>query len=176
MSIVLSFEKHRSYSTAPGQYNCYCPANFYGHNCTFESKIKHFGQVLLQYNHVASINGDNNFLIILTDLGTALYSVEMVTSEYAIAALLFPLDNPQNFIKTNDIQAVAKKFNVPSSSLPPGNVFYYAGKYRMGADGITIVSLTITGVSETHTYYTWNFQFGSLKNVGCNPLVTITNW
>lgn len=100
--------------------------------------------------------------------------VEMVTPEYAIAGGLFFSDHSHDFKNTSDIQSVAKNYNVPTSYLPTGNVFYHVGKYRIGSDGVAYVTLSITG--DDLLYYKWDFQFGRLENVGCNPLVAIANW
>ncbi|XP_037036652.1 sperm receptor for egg jelly-like [Bradysia coprophila] len=102
--------------------------------------------------------------------------VEMVTSGYAIAGdLSFPSDSG-DFVQTNDIRAIATQFNVSvSPSIPTGNVFYHAGKYRMSTPGIAIVTLTITDFSGSSLFYGWDFQFGSTKNVGCNPIIGIRN-
>lgn len=149
----------------------------YGQNCTKQSEEKYFRGVHLHYNHVAPISGDNYFLVILTDLGTVISMLEMATSDYAIAGgVTLPSENSKDFVKTNDIQAVARKYKLPSSSLPTGTVFYYVGKYRMATDGIALVMLTITDAENSEIYYIWHFQFGSLKNVGCNPVIKISNW
>lgn len=96
----------------------------------------------------------------------------MTTSNYAIIGGLFLASD---FMETDNVQAIAEKFNIPSTDLPDGTVFYYVGKYRMPVGDITLVTLTVTDVDGTN-YYTWYFQFGSMKNVGCNPIVRITNW
>lgn len=125
---------------------------------------------------MSPISKDNPFLIVLTDLGTVPSMIEMTTAEYAIAYLYFSSNNSLDFKTTNDIQAVAKKLNVPSTDLPTGNVFYYEGKYRMSTDGVELVTLKVTEVSSSLLRYIWSFQFGSIKNVGCNPSVSVTNW
>lgn len=122
------------------------------------------------------ISNDNPFLIILTDLGTVPSMIEMITAEYAIAYISFSSNNSRDFNTTNDIQAIAKKLNVPSTDLPTGNVFYHEGKYRMSMDGVVLVTLTISVTNGSYLYSIWNFQFGSIKNVGCNPFVSVTNW
>lgn len=125
---------------------------------------------------MAPISQDNNFLIVLTNLGTVKSMIEMSTTDYAIVGgLTFSEDNSKDFVKTNDIQTIAKIFNVPSTDLPTGDVFYYAGKYRMATDGVALVTITITDDFDFTMYY-WNYQFGSETNTGCNPLVSIANW
>lgn len=166
------------YSSTPGHYNCLCSEKYYGQNCSIEAEKnkKYFGEIHLLYNHIAHITGDNYFLIILTDLGSVPSMLEMVTSEYAIVGgLTFSSDNAKNLIKTNDIKTVAKTFSLPASSfLPNGTVFYYVGKYRMAVDGIALVMLTVS--DEVAVYYIWYFQFGSIRNYGCNPMVKVSNW
>lgn len=103
--------------------------------------------------------------------------VEMVTSDYAIAGnLFFPSNKSQDFVQTDNVQAIAEKFKVPSSSLHTGNVFYHVGKYRMTTDGVALVTLSITDAADLSLHYIWYFQFGSLKNAGCNPQINIMNW
>lgn len=110
-------------------------------------------------------------------MGTVKSMVEMITLDYAIAGdLYFPSDKSQDFVKTDNVQAIAEKYKIPSSSLPPGVVFYHVGKYRMVTDGIALVTLAITDPDGESLFYIWNFQFGSLKNAGCNPLISVTNW
>lgn len=128
------------------------------------------------YNHIANLSGPNYFLIILTDLGTVTSMLEMVSSEYAIVGgLTFSSDNTENFVQTKDIKAVAEKYSLPASSfLPSGSLFYYVGKYRMPVDDIALVTLTIS--DEIDVYYSWYFQFGSINNFGCKPVVKVSNW
>lgn len=126
---------------------------------------------------MAPISGDNRFLIVLTELGTVRSMVEMATAEYAIAGgLFFPSNKSSDFVQTDNIQAIAKSFSVPSDYLPAGNAFYHAGKYRMATDGVALVTLSITDANGASPYYKWHFQFGSLKNAGCNPTISVTNW
>lgn len=132
----------------------------------------------LQYNHIAPVSSnDNNFLIILTDLGSVESIIEMVTSEYAIAGGLTIPSDSKDFVQTNNIRAIARQLNVPiSPSIPTGTVYYHAGKYRMSTPGTAIVTVTITDILDSSIYYIWYFQFGSLKNDGCNPMIQIRNW
>lgn len=102
--------------------------------------------------------------------------VELSTSEYAIVGgITFP---SKSFKNTSNIQEIAKELNIPDSSLPAGDVFYYAGKYRMPSAGVALATLTITDAANDSLpyYYKWYFQIGSEKNVGCNPLVSVVNW
>lgn len=104
--------------------------------------------------------------------------IEMATTDYAIVGrLTFSSDNLRDFVETSNIEAIAQQFNVPSTHLPTGKVFYYAGKYRMATSATVLVTLTITNAS-VHglLYYKWDFQFGSRKNVGCNPTIEVMNW
>lgn len=140
---------------------------------------KIFGQMYLEYNHVSHINQENIFLLIFTDLGTVLSSLDMLAPSYAIASINFPLNNSRdNFKKTQDIGEIAKKYKLPNSHLPTGEVFYYVGKYRMATNGIALITLTISEFGESSDlFYEWFFQYGTFKRNGyCNPLVHISNW
>ncbi len=135
-----------------------------------------FGQIHLQYNHIAPISNDNYYLIIVTEtMGNVPSMVEMMTPDYAIAGggLTIP---SADFVQTNRIDEIAKRFNISSTGLPAGSVFYYVGKYRMATAGIALVTLSITDVSASNLFYLWDFQFGTRKNVGCNPSIRITSW
>lgn len=165
---------------AVGQFLCEnCRSGYGGQRCNIPNS-KSLSKLLLQFNHYTDFGKEHTFLLMLEQLGSVDFALELIGDNYAIdiwETVIGEDDNKAKFrwYKSDDLIAVAKGLGIWHAELLP----YRQGYYHVASESfwhtglLDIKLLVYDSASGSKMLYNYDYKLLVLKpdHMNCIPVL-----